>query len=264
MTTDMKAFISISAPTLLYPISTGSCENNFCECLDRESYGEYSETEDEIKKSLGDISFQEQEEEPETKGKLPLWETILEEFREEREQFDEWEKEQEEPRSEKTPCEAVEYLNKEIFPVLLPAMEKMLKEAKKWNAIQDPKCRFNGLDYLAEYLWNKNPEHRERQFQWIGVFEIPPFRRWLQSNPRPIYPKSWLCSRNEAALIIQRNIRGWIVRKRRDVQELREFWKALAVERAERGSSVPYINLDEYEILPFKNKEPFDICKIFQ
>ncbi|XP_015122733.1 IQ domain-containing protein K [Diachasma alloeum] len=239
----MKAFISISAPTLLRHISAGNCENDLCECLERESYGEYSGTEDEIKESFGEISLRGEEKGLETNAKLSLWEEILGEFREERREFEEWEREQEEPGSEKTPCEAVEYLNKEIFPVLLPAMEKMLREARKWNAIEDPKCRFNGLDYLAEYLWNKNPEHPERRFNWTGVFEIPPFRRWLQSNPRPIYPKSWLWTRDEAASVIQRNVRGWIVRKRRDIQELREFWKALAAERAEGGSSIASINL---------------------
>lgn len=44
-------------------------------------------------------------------------------------------------------------------------------------------------------------------------------------SPRPYYPKSWLWSEDKAALYIQRHIRGWIVRKRSDVQEMRQFWK---------------------------------------
>ncbi|XP_011304785.1 IQ domain-containing protein K-like [Fopius arisanus] len=240
----MKAFISFSAPALSKTstkTSAGKCGNRLCECLKSESCEEYSQNEDESRDSFGEISFAGEEDLGSGK-KLSLWETILKEFKEEKEEFEEWEKEHEELKSEKTPCEALEYLNNEIFPILLPGMEKMLREARKWNAIEDPKCLFNGLDYLAEYLWNKNPEHPERQSNWIGVFEIPPFKHWLSSNPRPIYPKSWLWTRGDAASIIQRNVRGWIVRKRRDVQELREFWKALAAERAER-SSVLSINL---------------------
>lgn len=45
------------------------------------------------------------------------------------------------------------------------------------------------------------------------------------SSPRPIYPKSWRWTKEQAALRIQRYVRGWIVRKRNDVQELRQFWK---------------------------------------
>lgn len=46
-------------------------------------------------------------------------------------------------------------------------------------------------------------------------------------SPRPYYPKSWLWSEDEAALYIQRYIRGWLVRKRTDIQEMRQFWKVI-------------------------------------
>lgn len=47
------------------------------------------------------------------------------------------------------------------------------------------------------------------------------------SSPRPIYPKSWVWTKEEAASHIQRYVRGWLVRKRADVQEMRQFWKVL-------------------------------------
>lgn len=47
------------------------------------------------------------------------------------------------------------------------------------------------------------------------------------SSPRSIYPQSWLWSKEEAALYIQKYVRGWLVRKRADVQEMRQFWKVL-------------------------------------
>lgn len=46
-------------------------------------------------------------------------------------------------------------------------------------------------------------------------------------SPRPIYQKSWLWTKEEAALHIQRYVRGWLIRKRIDVQEMRQFWKVL-------------------------------------
>ncbi|XP_012533084.1 IQ domain-containing protein K-like [Monomorium pharaonis] len=118
-----------------------------------------------------------------------------------------------------------DYLNKNIFPTLLAAMKEMLLEADRQNALKTHKCSFNGLDYLAEILWNRNSRHPSRSRVWQNVFDIPQFKLWLKSHPRPIYPKSWLWTREEAALRIQRNIRGWLVRKRVDVQEMRQFWK---------------------------------------
>lgn len=44
-------------------------------------------------------------------------------------------------------------------------------------------------------------------------------------SPRSYFPKSWLWSEDEAVLHIQRYVRGWLVRKRVDVQEMRQFWK---------------------------------------
>ncbi|KAL6259732.1 hypothetical protein P5V15_009646 [Pogonomyrmex californicus] len=119
----------------------------------------------------------------------------------------------------------LDYLNKNIFPILLNAMEEMLFEADRRNALETQKCSFNGLDYLAEILWNRNSRHPSRLCTWQNVFDIPQFKLWLKSYPRPIYPKSWLWTKEEAALRIQRCVRGWLVRKRTDVQEMRQFWK---------------------------------------
>ncbi|XP_025269964.1 IQ domain-containing protein K-like [Camponotus floridanus] len=118
-----------------------------------------------------------------------------------------------------------DYLQKYIFPILLSAMEEMLVEADRRNALDTHKCSFNGLDYLAEILWNRNSRHPSRLCTWLKVFDIPQFKLWLKSHPRPIYPKSWLWSKEEAALYIQRYVRGWLVRKRADVEEMRQFWK---------------------------------------
>nr|XP_012218351.1 PREDICTED: IQ domain-containing protein K-like [Linepithema humile] len=118
-----------------------------------------------------------------------------------------------------------DYLNKNIFPALLNAMEEMLREADRRNALETQKCSFNGLDYLAEILWNRNSYHPNRSRTWLNVFNIPEFKLWLRSHPRSIYPQSWLWSKEEAVLRIQRYVRGWLVRKRADVQEMRQFWK---------------------------------------
>nr|XP_034180856.1 IQ domain-containing protein K-like isoform X1 [Osmia lignaria] len=120
------------------------------------------------------------------------------------------------------------YLEQRIFHLLLPAIEETLIEASKWNALRVQKCRFNGLDYIAELLWNRNPRRSKIYSPMLNVFEIPPFKEYLLKHPRPYYPKSWLWSEEEAALHMQRYVRGWLVRKREDVQEMRQFWKDIA------------------------------------
>ncbi|XP_048514310.1 IQ domain-containing protein K-like [Athalia rosae] len=157
---------------------------------------------------------------------VSLWESIFRKTEEKNVPYKEW-------LEEKNAAELTvprhdgpaEFLDKEIFPLLLPAMKKMLEQARKWDALEIQKCRFNGIDFLAEVLWNSNPRHPGRAERWMDVFSIPPFRLFLRLNPRPIYPKSWLWTRDEGALIIQKWVRGWLVRKREDVQEMRLFWK---------------------------------------
>ncbi|XP_014477363.1 PREDICTED: IQ domain-containing protein K-like isoform X3 [Dinoponera quadriceps] len=125
-----------------------------------------------------------------------------------------------------------DYLDREIFPILLSAMREMLIEVHRRDALKG-KCSFNALDCLAEILWNRNSLHPNRSHTWTDIFGIPQFQLWLRSHPRPIYPKSWLWTKEEAALRIQRYIRGWLVRKRADVQEMRQFWKIISAEGTE-------------------------------
>ncbi|XP_061940943.1 IQ domain-containing protein K-like isoform X2 [Apis cerana] len=121
------------------------------------------------------------------------------------------------------------YLDQTIFWLLIPALEETLIEASKQNVLRVQKCRFNGVDYIAEILWNRNPRRSKIFSPPLNVFQIPSFKDYLRLNPRPYYPKSWLWSEDKAALYIQRHIRGWIVRKRSDVQEMRQFWKDIAM-----------------------------------
>ncbi|XP_043598413.1 uncharacterized protein LOC122574655 isoform X1 [Bombus pyrosoma] len=121
------------------------------------------------------------------------------------------------------------YLDKNIFGLLISALEETLIEASEQNVLWVQKCRFNGLDYIAEFLWNRNPRRPKIYTPPLNVFDIPLFKEYLRSHPRPYYPKSWLWSEDEAALHIQKYVRGWLVRKRANVQEMRKFWKDIAV-----------------------------------
>ncbi|KAG7209882.1 hypothetical protein KM043_011483 [Ampulex compressa] len=138
---------------------------------------------------------------------------------------------------------SVNYLCENVFPTLISAIKETLVEAQKWNAILScengdavmrniklmfvQKCRFNAIDHLAEILYNRNPRRWKASKTWVKVFDIPQFKLLLRLHPRPLYPKSWLWSNEEAAMRIQRYVRGWLVRKHKEVQEMRQFWKAL-------------------------------------
>lgn len=37
---------------------------------------------------------------------------------------------------------------------------------------QIQKSRFNGIDYLSELLWNRNPKHNDRD-SYTEIFDIP-------------------------------------------------------------------------------------------
>ncbi|XP_017884460.1 IQ domain-containing protein K-like [Ceratina calcarata] len=117
------------------------------------------------------------------------------------------------------------YLNKNLFRLLIPALEETLIEASKWKALRVQKCRFNGVDHIAQILWNQNPRRSKVYSPPLDFFEIPVFKEYLRLHPRPNYPKSWLWTDEEAALHIQRYVRGWLVRKQAEVQEMRQFWK---------------------------------------
>lgn len=85
----------------------------------------------------------------------------------------------------------------------------------------------NGLDYLSEYLYNKNPNHPERSDKWLYIFDTPMAVASLKQKQRAYFPFSRVWSRNFAAIKIQAFWKGFLVRKRDDVQEMRQFWKVL-------------------------------------
>lgn len=66
-----------------------------------------------------------------------LWRSIVDEYEKKRSRYDEWKKEQE-SSSIVVPHHdgPSNYLNKKIFPLLLPAMENMLIEARRWDALR--------------------------------------------------------------------------------------------------------------------------------
>ncbi|XP_052261930.1 IQ domain-containing protein K-like isoform X2 [Dreissena polymorpha] len=127
------------------------------------------------------------------------------------------------PIPKKELCSPSEYLELYVFPVLLPAIERMLEQAKKEKCFERKRTKFDALDFLTQFLYNNNPNQAERSKR--DLEDIPFVKEWLKDHPRPPLPLSLIWTEEEAAVKIQSFWRGYRVRKEPEIQELRQ-WQA--------------------------------------
>ncbi|XP_026762646.2 IQ domain-containing protein K-like [Galleria mellonella] len=150
---------------------------------------------------------------------------------------------------QKTECD---YIKNEVFVYLMPALEETLCKAKIWGALVRQKCFFNGIDHIVQVLWNNNPRYPERKDQNLHLFNMPWIRKHLKENPRPYYPKSWLWPEDYAATLIQKTVRQYFVQREDEVQEMRDFWRKLEVERF-----IPDMDTNPYLCKKFASLQTF-------
>nr|CAB3256684.1 IQ domain-containing protein K-like [Phallusia mammillata] len=119
-------------------------------------------------------------------------------------------------------CAPREYLEAYVFPVLTPALIAMLNQAKIEKCFERKRTKFNGCDFLTEYLYKNNP-HKSAEREGTSLLQIPFVETWLQKHPRKPLPLSLQWNEEQAAVIIQSFYRGHMVRCREDVAELRAW-----------------------------------------
>lgn len=86
-------------------------------------------------------------------------------------------------------CSNSKYIRHYVMPLVREALVQMINEAKREDVFKYPKRnRFNGCDFLTEYLYNNHSKRKGESLKSIS--DIPFCQVWDKNHPRPMLPLS--------------------------------------------------------------------------
>ena len=99
-------------------------------------------------------------------------------------------KPEEEVSTDREKCSNGKYIRAFVMPLVKTALEQMVQAAKSEEVFKYPekRSRFNGCDFLTEYLYNNNPRRTNEAAKTTS--EIDFCQQWDKNHPRPMLPLS--------------------------------------------------------------------------
>lgn len=145
-----------------------------------------------------------------------------------------------------------EYIEENVMPKVLLALERTCSLEQQLEAADESDRVFNFAVSFVHFLMNE--ELKMNELEHPGVDDCEECLGRLKSE---VIPKYKLMSRNKAAKIIQKHVRGWLVRKQPAIQEMRSFWKVATEtdykEVVRTNSRITFRNKAEKDYLPVED-----------
>ncbi|KAF0311405.1 IQ domain-containing protein K [Amphibalanus amphitrite] len=120
------------------------------------------------------------------------------------------------------PCETILFLEESVLPVLGEAFRALVIEIRRQRSVVRAYSRLNALDFLTSHLYSNNPLHPDRP-PHDDLMHTELAARLLKCRPRRPLPLCLRLTDERAASVVQRWYRGYLVRRRTDVAQLRQY-----------------------------------------
>ncbi|XP_037094328.1 IQ domain-containing protein K-like [Pollicipes pollicipes] len=120
------------------------------------------------------------------------------------------------------PCKEAIFLQEKVLPPLGVAFCATVLEVHRQRCVLRAYSRLNALDWLATELYFNNARYPERAGAG-DLFQTEMAAHHLAERPRRPLPLCLQLSDQEAALIVQKWYRGYLVRRLGEVNELRQY-----------------------------------------
>ncbi|KAI3381201.1 hypothetical protein SNEBB_008627 [Seison nebaliae] len=120
--------------------------------------------------------------------------------------------------------------DKILRDILTDGLSEILYIADSHLAFTRKHTVFRALEFLSEYLYNNNPFKQHERPEYVNLLDIPFVVEFLKNKALPALPLHLTLDEHLAAIIIQKNFRGYLARKSPKIMELIQWQKAWRLE----------------------------------